>query len=337
MRVPFIFHNYPILLASFLLLSAVNTYGTQTRKNDHRPVLSNTHKVNIDTLHPFLVILGTAQDAGSPQAGCTKECCFSLFAQPDPGRMVVSLGLVLPESHQRFLIEATPDLPAQLRRLREAAPFASSDVPDGIFLTHAHIGHYSGLMYLGKEAMDTKGVPVHCLPGMASFLKNHAPWEQLVTRQNIHIQTLTSGQMTSIAANVTVTPILVPHRDEYSETAGFIIRGPERSALFIPDIDKWEKWEQDILSLIREVDYAFLDGTFYDGTELPGRDIREIPHPFVAESMQLFEALPREERAKVHFIHFNHTNPLLNNGSEEYHSVVKQGFGVASTGQIFRL
>jgi pyrroloquinoline quinone biosynthesis protein B len=221
--------------------------------------------------------------------------------------------------------------------LREAAPFASSDVPDGIFLTHAHIGHYTGLMYTGKEAMDTKGVPVHCLPDMASFLKNNGPWEQLVTRQNIRIQTLSAGLMESIAPNVTVTPVLVPHRDEYSETAGFIIRGPERSALFIPDIDKWEKWEQDILSLIREVDYAFLDGTFYDGTEVPGRDIREIPHPFVTESMQLFEALPMEERAKIHFIHFNHTNPLLDKRSDEYKSVLKKGFGVASTGQTFRL
>eukprot|EP00957_Ditylum_brightwellii_P156501 11911053-Ditylum_brightwellii.AAC.1 len=62
--------------------------------------------------------------------------------------------------------------------------------PDGIFLTHAHIGHYTGLMYLGREALGAVDVPVYAMPRMRSFLKNNGPWSQLVSLGNINIQNL---------------------------------------------------------------------------------------------------------------------------------------------------
>jgi len=278
---------------------------------------------------PSIIILGSAQDAGSPHIGCTKDCCKDLFQNPDRNRMVVSLGLVDPENKMNWLFEATPDIARQLKMLKNYSKFSTSEMPNGIFLTHAHIGHYAGLMYLGREAINAKKVSVYAMPRMKTFLEENGPWSQLVKLENIAINTLQNDSEIRLSSNIKATPIKVPHRDEYSETAGYMIQGPHKKALFIPDIDKWSKWGKSIIEQIKIVDYAFIDATFYDGNEIKNRNISEIPHPFVVESMEAFKDLPKSEKDKIYFIHFNHTNPLLNIESEQSKTVIKNGFHVA--------
>lgn len=284
-----------------------------------------------------LAVLGNVQDAGSPHIACKKDCCTGLFENPDPNRKVVSLGIIDHESKKTFLLEATPDITSQLKYLTNLASWNAKELPDGIFLTHAHIGHYTGLMYLGKEATNADKVPVYAMPKMAAFLKSNGPWSQLVRGENISLQTLTNEEEEALTKKLKIIPFTVPHRDEYSETVGYKIIGPNKSVLFIPDIDKWEKWQTSIVSEIKTVDYAFLDATFYDGEELNTRDISQIPHPFVIESMSLFDSLPKSEKQKIHFIHFNHTNPLLNNESEQAIKVLTNGFKIARKGMLFEL
>ncbi len=250
---------------------------------------------------------------------------------------MVSLGLVDFENHKSFILEATPDFPEQMKALKEHAFFTEKETPNGIFLTHAHIGHYTGLMYLGKEAMNANSIPVYAMPKMKSFLEMNGPWSQLVENNNIAIQEISNNILLQITSNLKVIPFTVPHRDEYSETVGYNIEGPNKSVLFIPDIDKWEKWDVDIVSEIAKVDYAFIDATFYDGEEINDRAISEIPHPFIIESMHLFEKLSAKEKRKIHFIHFNHTNPLLNKSSVQYKKVIDAGFNVANIYDVFQL
>ena len=281
-----------------------------------------------------LVVLGTTQDAGSPQIGCARSCCAALSPEEGARRMVVSLGLIDRSQGRKYMIEATPDLPAQLDALNKLDENKGGKLLDGLFLTHAHIGHYSGLMYLGKEAMDAQQMPVHVMPRMASFLSSHGPWEQLVERGNIRLEELEEGQWRKLSERLSIRAFRVPHRDEYSETVGFEISGPNKKVLFIPDIDKWEKWSKDIAQEIKAVDLAFLDATFFSGAELPKRDMSEIPHPSVRESMERLSALSEEDKRKVHFIHFNHTNPLLKAGSPELQLVREMGFQVAQYGSV---
>jgi len=283
-----------------------------------------------------LVILGTIQDAGSPHIACKKECCVDLFKNHNVPRKVVSLGVIDPQNGKTFLFEATPDITTQLKKLKGLASI-EKELPDGIFLTHAHIGHYTGLMYLGKEATNASSTPVYAMPRMKSFLESNGPWSQLVTNSNIELHGLTDRHEIQVTSNLKVTPFTVPHRDEYSETVGFIIEGPSKRVLFIPDIDKWDKWERSIIEAISEVDYAFIDATFYDGVELNNRDISEIPHPFVIESMELFKNQPEAIRNKIHFIHLNHTNPLLNLESEQSKEVLAKGFHSARINDIIAL
>jgi pyrroloquinoline quinone biosynthesis protein B len=288
-------------------------------------------------IHPSLLVLGTLQDAGSPHIACQKDCCKDLFNHPDPGRQVVSLGLVDPDNEMTILIEATPDIVSQMKSLKRQSGFKQIETPDAILITHAHIGHYTGLMYLGKEAMNADNQMVYVMPEMKTFLEQNGPWDQLVDMKNINLQELQSNRILKLSTNIEIKPIRVPHRDEYSETVGFVIFGPNKKVLFIPDIDKWEKWNLDIVDEIKNVDYAFLDATFYDGKELNTRDISQIPHPFVIESMSLFKDLSASEKSKIHFIHFNHTNALLDRESKQFQQVVKSGFNVAQINQRIKL
>jgi pyrroloquinoline quinone biosynthesis protein B len=284
-----------------------------------------------------LVILGTVQDAGSPHAACKKDCCRDLFLSPDKNRKVVSLGIVVPEANSKYLFEATPDMTEQMKMLKSYCADDVSETPDGIFLTHAHIGHYTGLMYLGKEAMNAKYVSVYAMPTMKTFLENNGPWSQLVTNENIIIRELWNEQEVILNGDVRVIPFKVPHRDEYSETVGYTIKGASKSVLFIPDIDKWAKWEKDIIAEIAKVDYAFIDATFYDGNEINNRDISEIPHPFIIESMELFKSLSKKEKSKIYFTHLNHTNPALNADSEQAKKIIAAGFNIARINDVIEL
>lgn len=284
-----------------------------------------------------LVVLGNIQDAGSPQITCKKACCNHLFENPDPNRKVVSLGVIDVSTNKTYLFEATPDLGSQIKALTQLEQNSENEMVDGIFLTHAHIGHYTGLMYLGKEAMDAKQAPVYTMPRMKNFLENNGPWSQLVVRENIAIRALQADSTINLSNELKVTPFLVPHRDEFSETVGYKIQGPNKSALFIPDIDKWQKWEKNIVAEIEKVDYAFLDATFFDGEELNNRDISQIPHPFIVESLAQFEGMSKANKQKVIFIHFNHTNPVIDSTSGAYKKVIENGYRVAQIHEQFEL
>lgn len=317
---------------SLALLAVLGALGLSSPPDD---VQTDTFPQAADTAS--LIVLGTLQDAGAPHLGCRKPCCSELFASDQSGGRVVSLGLHDATNDRRYLFEATPDIPRQWQALTEFPSPGERRAVDGIFLTHAHIGHYSGLMHLGKEALDAKGMPVYAMPRMREYLERNGPWSQLVQRGNIALKPMEARQPVELPGGIRVTPLPVPHRDEFSETVGFLICGPRRSALFIPDIDKWEKWDLDIVDQIRNVDYAFVDATFFSTAEVGHRDIGQIPHPLVGESMDLLAGLGEAERRKVIFIHFNHTNPLARPGSEEEREVLRRGFRVARLHDTFGL
>ncbi|MCB1587971.1 MAG: hypothetical protein KDI56_03635 [Xanthomonadales bacterium] len=282
-----------------------------------------------------LLVLGVAQDAGIPQIGYRDD---PAWADTSQRRLATSLALLDRRSGQRYLFEATPDLRLQLQRLDEFSPPQGVGLGiDGIFLSHAHIGHYAGLMFLGRESAGSRGIAVHAMPRMAAFLRDNGPWSQLVELRNIELQSLTDGVAVALADDLQVTPLRVPHRDEYSETVGYSIAGPAGRALFIPDIDSWAQWAEQydrrIETLLGEHDVAFLDATFYDDHELPGRDMSQIPHPRIRASMDRFDALVPALRQRVRFIHLNHSNPARFSGSDASAEIAARGYRVAQEGE----
>ncbi|MCB1043169.1 MAG: pyrroloquinoline quinone biosynthesis protein PqqB [Acidobacteria bacterium] len=281
---------------------------------------------------PYVVVLGVAQDAGVPQAGTQGDPAWD---DPHMRRFAACLGLVDPASGQRWMFEATPDFKYQLHHLNTVEPADDRPGLNGIFITHAHIGHYTGLMHLGHEVMGAQNVPVFVMPRMAKFLASNGPWDQLVRYKNLQLHHLEEGAGIRLTDHLTVTPFRVPHREEYSEVVGYRIQGPHKSVLFLPDIDKWERFDAQgtrIEMLIESVDYAFLDATFYADGEIPGRAMTEIPHPFITESMDRFDQMSEHHRKKIIFIHLNHTNPALNPTSDAAKTVRNRGYTIAVEG-----
>jgi pyrroloquinoline quinone biosynthesis protein B len=283
---------------------------------------------------PFVQILGVAQDGGYPHIGCDKTCCEQAWNDASKKQFVVSLALVDPATQQWWLFEATPDIKEQLHAFQQSTKGVYPYLPAGIFVTHAHMGHYTGLMQLGREALGSKQVPVYALPRFEKYLRENGPWSQLVALNNILLKQLQLEQPVTLTNTIRVTPFSVPHRDEFSETAGFTISFADKKVLFIPDIDKWDKWPVKIEKAVEAVDVALLDATFFAATELPNRDMREIPHPLAEETIARFNARP-ELKQRIWFIHFNHTNPLMWDKTEK-ENIRKQGFQVAETGIIIR-
>jgi pyrroloquinoline quinone biosynthesis protein B len=281
-----------------------------------------------------IFILGITQDGGYPHLGCKKECCARVWKDESKRKFVVSLALVDPNEKKWWLFEATPDIREQLQLFQKLTHGEYSYLPDGIFITHAHIGHYSGLMQLGREVMNTKDVPVYVMPRMKKFLETNGPWSQLVQLNNILPGELKDGAKMFLTDGYWVQAFNVPHRDEYSETAGFKIHTKSKSYLFIPDIDKWSKWNKNIIAEVKTVDYAFLDATFSKTDELKNRAIEEIPHPLVSETLALFEQETSQIKSKIVFIHFNHSNPLMWS-KEEMKNVNKLGFQIAEQGKSY--
>ena len=282
---------------------------------------------------PYIQILGVAQDGGYPHIGCEKSCCLPAWQNSELRQWIVSFALADPVTGKWWLFEATPDIKDQLHYFHAATAGRYNYLPNGIFITHAHIGHYTGLMQLGREALGSKEVPVYVLEKMSKFLETNGPWSQLVSLNNISIKKIIADESLALTSTIQVTAFTVPHRDEFSETAGFRINTSSKKYLFIPDIDKWEKWNKKIVTEVERADIALLDATFYSADELPHRDISEIPHPLVQETMKLFERASAL-KSKIHFIHFNHTNPLLRT-TEEKKDLEQAGFKIVIMGSVY--
>jgi len=277
-------------------------------------------------INPFILVLGIAQDGGIPHAGCYKKCCLDAWKNPSQKKHVSCLAIVDPASNEKWIIDATPDFKEQLYMLNK---IATNKNINGILLTHGHIGHYTGLTYLGKEVMNTKLLTVYAASKMTRFLSNNLPWKSLVKNKNIKIRVIKNSIAFKLNTRIKITPFKIPHREEFTETLGFRIEGPNKSVVYIPDIDNWEKWERRLEDMVYSTERLYIDGTFYSRIELPHRSISKIPHPFIIDSIELLKSLPNRQKNKVHFIHLNHTNPALKPNSFERKIIEKKGFNIA--------
>ena len=289
------------------------------------------------TCRPFTLLSGTAQDGGYPHVGCNRGCCTRARADGKLRRLRACLTIVDSECGRWWMIDCTPDFPEQLQRLREFDQPGERLDAAGILLTHAHIGHYTGLMFLGREAMQTHSVPVYAMPRMTEFLRTNQPWNQLAASGNIELRPLDGMCHTALTDRISIVPLPVPHRAEISETVAFRVTGPTRSVLYLPDIDQWDGGDLNVEQAIADVDVAYLDGTFFSEDELSDRNMSEVPHPRMTESLRRFGRLPIDERSKIRFVHLNHTNPALDPHSEAAKQVAAAGMQIAADGDQIEL
>lgn len=282
------------------------------------------------------IVLGSVQDGGLPQPGCYTSRCERARTEP---RYVSSLCIASEQTGRAWLVDASPDLTRQMdlvpgeafrRRASERRPF------EGILLTHAHIGHYLGLAVLGREGLAIRRTPCYCSARMAAFLTDNGPWSLLVDEDRLDLRILEPGESLPLAPDLSVTPLAVPHRDEFSDTLAFVFRGRRSSLLYLPDIDRWDRWERRIEDVVAEVDVALVDATFYSADEVGGRVQSDVPHPLVTDTLDRLGPLAAGGHTVV-LTHMNNSNPILDPDSRERLAVIEAGFGIARAGLSYPL
>ena len=112
----------------------------------------------------YIYVLGNVQDAGLPHIGCQHKFCKEKFSEFEE-YFTTSIAVVDPVEKKYILFEASPDIPYQLNYL-EKEIFNEFLLPESIFITHAHIGHYTGLLYFGREALGAKNLIIKVIVGL---------------------------------------------------------------------------------------------------------------------------------------------------------------------------
>ncbi|HIP71074.1 MAG TPA: MBL fold metallo-hydrolase [Anaerolineae bacterium] len=282
------------------------------------------------------VILGIMQDGGLPHIGCRCDRCAAAYEDLRQTEYAACLALV--DTRQTpplvYLIDATPDIKFQLDLLADVLgahpqrPYRLRQ-PDGIFLTHGHMGHTAGLAQLGPEAMAVEGLRIFAASDLNNLLLAMPLWSPLMKR--LQLTPLIPGRALDLAPDLQVTAVPVPHRDEWGVgTAAFVIQGPNRRLLYLPDIDNWDDWP-NATRILASVDVALVDASFYSANELDGR--APVAHPLVPDTIERFAHLPTQ----LALTHINHTNPILDEDSAEWTAVLASGVQIAHTGQQFIL
>ncbi|MBF92771.1 MAG: hypothetical protein CMB78_03240 [Euryarchaeota archaeon] len=285
-----------------------------------------------------LAIIGISQDGGVPQAGCDCVNCESAILDPRQKLHPVSCA-IRGSDGSLHLIEATRDLAEQLSIASRALGMGVTSVPDTISLTHAHLGHIDGIGQFGKESMGLRNLPLYASQSVTDVLYTR----EAVSPFMINVIEPGVAFSPSESCGFTFTMVPVPHRDEFSDTHAILVEGPRSNLLFLPDHDEWSQTlefhgcvgiKQWLASM--GVDFALLDGTFWDKGELIGRDIREVPHPSISETLEMIG--DREDGdPEVNFIHINHTNPVLDRESIQYKDVISRGWSIGMQGTSISL
>jgi len=276
-------------------------------------------------------VLGTSQDGGYPQVGCRERCCNIAWKNQSLIRFPSCIALVNPNTKKYWLFDVTPEVKQQIKMLDSYDCLLA-----GVFITHAHIGHYMGIINFGLEVMNLRSIPVYVMPKMKLFLEKNSMFRQLIINKNIELIELLDGEYYHLDEAM-IKPFNVPHRNELSETVGFKIKGNKKTIIYLPDIDSWDNWMKDLLTLIDSSDILFLDGTFFSKDELKTRDISRVPHPSIIDTMNALSNLSIDLKRKIHFIHFNHTNDVLRDGSDAVSAVIDNGFLLSKEMQIFEI
>ena len=282
-----------------------------------------------------LMVLGSAQDGGYPHIGCKEQCCQPAWIDLNKKRLVASVAIIDKKSNECWIIDASPDIKHQINMIIDFLEIDTVPKIKGIFLTHAHTGHYSGLLELGKEALNSFNIPLYVMPRMYNFIQSNEPFRFLMDSKNIFLKPIEEKEQINLSTEVSINSFLVPHRNELSETVGYKIRARKKTIIYLPDIDSWDDWDENILDIIDDNDILLIDGTFYDKNELNNREISKIPHPSIIESMEKFSVLDRKAKNKIFFTHFNHTNTAIQETHLSNMSLIEQGYKIVNDGDFF--
>jgi pyrroloquinoline quinone biosynthesis protein B len=290
------------------------------------------------------IVLGSAAGGGFPQWNCRCPVCRLAWAGDARVRPRSQASLaVSADGKDWVLINASPDLPAQLRRATALHPRTD---PRGspikaVLLTGAEIDQVAGLLSLREREPFSIFATDATLAALADNPMFAALAPDLVARR-----TAAAGEALilpgGIAAELFTVPGKVPlyleggNADTASETpsnVGVDISAGGARIAYVPGAAA-------VTAAMREriarADVVLFDGTLYRDDEMiasgtGSKTGRRMGHMPIDGADGSLAALGKIGRRRI-YVHINNTNPVLVAGSPERAAVERAGWEIAEDG-----
>ncbi|HVK00734.1 MAG TPA: pyrroloquinoline quinone biosynthesis protein PqqB [Gemmatimonadales bacterium] len=300
-----------------------------------------------------VILLGTAAGGGFPQWNCWCPTCRIARREPARARpRSQSSAAVSADGRRWFLLNASPDVHAQLARIPGPEPRGMRHVPiEGVVLTDAELDHTLGIVLL----REGRYLQLYATPAAQSVIERDSSMLP-VTRAfaEVRVEPLAIGGSTALGyrdgcpAGLTVTAFPVPagpprfaSEDLPGHTVGLLVRDDATGGVcaFVPGCGGLDR---TLLDRLAGAELVLFDGTFWTDDELIAlgigqRTARAMDHLPVSGpdgSLEQLAALPARHRV---YTHINNTNPMLIEDSPQRLEVERHGLVVGADGMRFTL
>ncbi len=306
-------------------------------------------------------ILGTAAGGGFPQWNCRCRNCRrlregKLRASPRSQAQVA----ISSDGSNWYLLNASPDLRYQIEASPalhpRTGPFAGNgrltrDSPvAGVVLTGGDLDQVLGLLLL----RELQPLRIYAAGSVRSLLledntvfaalsqvPEQTLWTEIIPGREFELESvcgMSSGIRCRAIAQEPHFPAYVPPGrrsmlNPSESELGLALDAPDGGRLLympsVADVDDAG------LELMQSADVLLFDGTFWSDDELKpvtGRTARQMGHLPVGGPGGSLERLAALTRPQKIYSHINHTNPMLDEDSREYHQVREAGWRVAEDG-----
>jgi pyrroloquinoline quinone biosynthesis protein B len=247
------------------------------------------------------------------------------------------------------LLNASPDILAQLRMFPEAQPCrALRDTGIvGIMLMDSQIDHTTGLLML-REGGPLR---VYCTDPVRDDLTGANPlfkilehycgveWRRMDSRDDGRFRVDGApGLSFGVIPLESKAPPYSPHRNDphVDDTVGLVVtdEATERSLFYAPGL---ARIESPLRAVFERADCLLVDGTFWTEDEMIKLEVgskraADMGHLPQSGSGGMIDELSAYPRARKILIHINNTNPILDEDSPERAQLNAAGIEVAYDG-----
>jgi pyrroloquinoline quinone biosynthesis protein B len=288
------------------------------------------------------IVLGSAAGGAFPQWNCRCPVCQLAWAGDPRVKPRTQTSLAVSAANGRWtLINASPDLPAQMRATAALHPrdgVRGSPI-DAVVLTGAEIDQIAGLLSL----RESTPFALHATPASHAAVAANAMFGAMdaMTRRAVN-----PGERFTLAGGIVASLFMVPGKlplylegdapeldTESAANVGIELQSEGGRLVFVPGA-------AGVTDAMRErfsrADVLLFDGTLFSDDEMirsgtgkkTGRRMGHMPIDGEDGSLRALS----EISAQRIFVHINNTNPVLIDGSPERRKVEAAGWQVAADG-----
>lgn len=309
-----------------------------------------------------LLVLGSGAGGGFPLWNCHCRLCRDFRRGELDASARTQSSLAISQDGRPgegwLLINASPDLPQQIRANPALQPALPGDAPiRAVVLLDSRLHHVAGLLSL----RESRELEVYATPLVFEDLTQELPllhvlesycrvrWRMLPIAGDRHTAVFEIPGFPALSFTAVAVPAQAPrHARLRSEAAGECI------ALEVCDLRSGRRLflspalagvGEPELAWLRQADCAVVDGSFWHehGMQEAGvgsmsaSDKGHLPQSRHGERPGMIDVLRDSGVPRKILTHVHHSNPILDRGGEQRRALTEQGIEVAHDGMVIEL